>query len=425
MSTTTLRLGLTKPDVNDGYDISAMVDSNADRLDVTIGFLAATSGTRPSSPYNGQSIRETDTGKYYVSNGGAPASASWTQLHAAGADFTSSNGNMAVTGSAAFVTAGTTAAGTFSNSADGTSALGTVVVNPFSVNKRAVDIRLAGDSVSRLRAEFNGNNGMWTFGDGTNADVNLYRGAANILVTDDALHVGGSLGLLGGTGAAIGLANATTAPTGTPSGGGILYAASGAPYWRDSAGTSTPLLAGVYNDASPTGALSETVPRWMVTANGVEPTGTTTGTVEVLCGIWLAAGTKVTNISFLKGGTAAGTPTHWFFEILSNESSPVVRGHTSDQTTTALPASTLLTKALVTPYTATYTGVYYIALYLAATTVGTWNGVAAAVHTDVVGTTTPRIGGRTAAGTLTPGTDGSTARTFSGNAFQPVYGFVS
>ncbi|WP_155373747.1 hypothetical protein [Catellatospora vulcania] len=94
---------------------------------------------------------------------------------------------------------GSIAAGTFATSADGTAALGTVLINPFSTSKRALDIRLATDSVSRLRVDVSAGSGSGTltFGNGSAADTNLYRSAADTLKTDDSFHVGGDLRHLG------------------------------------------------------------------------------------------------------------------------------------------------------------------------------------------------------------------------------------
>lgn len=68
MATTTSRLALTKPASSDPVDISVL-NTNADKIDSAIGATTCTSGTRPSSPYNGQFIFETDTSKTYVYNG--------------------------------------------------------------------------------------------------------------------------------------------------------------------------------------------------------------------------------------------------------------------------------------------------------------------------------------------------------------------
>lgn len=82
---------------------------------------------------------------------------------------------------------GTREAGKFVSTADGTASQATLLINPSTTAKRAVDIRLAADSVSRLRIDMSatGNSGTITFGDGTTADVNLYRSAANKLKSDD------------------------------------------------------------------------------------------------------------------------------------------------------------------------------------------------------------------------------------------------
>ena len=72
MATTTSRLALTKPASSDPVDI-AVLNTNADKIDSAIGATTCTSGTRPSSPYNGQFIFETDTQKTYVYNGAGTA----------------------------------------------------------------------------------------------------------------------------------------------------------------------------------------------------------------------------------------------------------------------------------------------------------------------------------------------------------------
>lgn len=92
---------------------------------------------------------------------------------------------------------GTREAAKFVATADGTASLGTVVVNPFSTSKRALDIRLAADSVSRLRVDFSAStsSGTLIFGDGTTADTNLYRGAADLLKTDDKFVTVAGLGV--------------------------------------------------------------------------------------------------------------------------------------------------------------------------------------------------------------------------------------
>ena len=87
---------------------------------------------------------------------------------------------------------GSIAAGTFTASADGTATQAVLAVFASTTAKRAVDIRVTGDAVSRLRIDTSAGtgSGTLTFGNGTLADTNLYRGAADLLATDDSVTVG-------------------------------------------------------------------------------------------------------------------------------------------------------------------------------------------------------------------------------------------
>ena len=60
MATSTTRLALTKPDTTDLVDI-AVLNTNFNKIDAAAGAFVCTSTTRPSTPYNGQIIYETDT----------------------------------------------------------------------------------------------------------------------------------------------------------------------------------------------------------------------------------------------------------------------------------------------------------------------------------------------------------------------------
>jgi hypothetical protein len=68
MSTNTTRLGLIKPDFVDVVDISDL-NTNADDIDAAVGAAVVTSTTRPSAPWTGQIIHETDTDKTLVWDG--------------------------------------------------------------------------------------------------------------------------------------------------------------------------------------------------------------------------------------------------------------------------------------------------------------------------------------------------------------------
>ncbi|MFI5687925.1 hypothetical protein [Streptomyces sp. NPDC051636] len=104
--------------------------------------------------------------------------------------------------------------------------------------------RVTGDTVTRL-AVTAGGVFSWGPGGSTARDVNLYRMSAAVVGTDNSFQVGANLRInttsVGGGTGVIGLANAGTAPTVNPTGGGVLYASGGALFWRGSSGTVTQL----------------------------------------------------------------------------------------------------------------------------------------------------------------------------------------
>lgn len=132
--TPTTRLGLYKSASDGSEDVNYTTDigQNLDKLDTAVGFQIVTSSTRPSSPYPGKPIAESDTSyRTYFSNGTAPASASWLEIP--------------------------NSSGTFGST-----------------------LKLASSA-------------QLTIG----ADVNLFRNAANVLRTNDALIVDGALTVAG------------------------------------------------------------------------------------------------------------------------------------------------------------------------------------------------------------------------------------
>jgi hypothetical protein len=90
--------------------------------------------------------------------------------------------------------------------------------------------------------------------------------------------------------------------------------------------------------------------------------------------VYLEAGDVVTNLTFVSGTTAAGTPTNWWFALYSSAATPALLGQTADQTSTAWGANTAKTVALTSPYTVPSTGIYYAAIMVKATTVPTLAG---------------------------------------------------
>ena len=80
-STTRLALYKSKSDGSELVSYTQDIGQNLDKLDAAAGFQIVTSSTRPSTPYSGKPIAESDTSyRTYFSNGTAPASASWVEI---------------------------------------------------------------------------------------------------------------------------------------------------------------------------------------------------------------------------------------------------------------------------------------------------------------------------------------------------------
>lgn len=175
MGTTTTRLGLYKPltDGSELVNVSQDIDAAYDKLDLAVGFQSCTSSTRPSTPYSGKPIYETDTTRTYFSNGSAPASGSWVELPNA-----NNNVLLAATKQVNIGASGSTASFAALNALAGTDLLSG---------------RVTGDTQSRYIVDTDGTTN-WGAGGASAVDTNLYRSAANTLKTDDALVVA-----LGGT----------------------------------------------------------------------------------------------------------------------------------------------------------------------------------------------------------------------------------
>lgn len=179
----TTRLGLYKSASDGSEDVNYTQDigQNLDKLDAAVGFQAVTSSTRPSSPYSGKPITETDTAyRTYFSNGTAPASASWVQIPNSSSTF---NADLDLTSGKQINVGGS--GSTAAYAALLSSATGDYILSS----------RVGADSVSRLALRADG---RIELGSGsTSADTNLYRGAADTLQTDDSLIVGGNLTVTG------------------------------------------------------------------------------------------------------------------------------------------------------------------------------------------------------------------------------------
>jgi len=94
--------------------------------------------------------------------------------------------------------------------------------------------------------------------------------------------------------------------------------------------------------------------------------------------IYLAQGDLITNLSFISGATAAGTPTNWWFALYDTQATPALIAQTADQTSTAWAANTVKTLALSTAYRVVKSGVHWAAVMVTATTVPTLVGAVGA-----------------------------------------------
>lgn len=129
-------------------------------------------------------------------------------------------------------------------------------------------------------------------------------------------------------------------------------------------------LIGALDNYSLSGFLAESIDRSLCTeTNNAAPTAS--GTLYMQ-GIWLTAGQTVSNISWHSATTAASVPTHWMFGLYS--AARALLATSNDQTSTAWAANTLKTLAMTTPYLVPTTGLYYIGMFMAATTVITSKG---------------------------------------------------
>jgi hypothetical protein len=79
MSTTTTRLALVKPITSEDVDVT-ILNANSDKIDTVAGMVYASSSTRPSTPFQGQPVYESDTGNTLVHNGSSPASGGWEYI---------------------------------------------------------------------------------------------------------------------------------------------------------------------------------------------------------------------------------------------------------------------------------------------------------------------------------------------------------
>ena len=159
-------------------------------------------------------------------------------------------------------------------------------------------------------------------------------------------------------------------------------------------------------------------------------TSTPTSGTLYLVPIWLPKGHVVSNIGFVSGGTAASSPTNYWFTL--HDRSRVAVARTADQTTTAWAANTIKSLAIAqttagaaSSYTTTYAGLHYLGVMIKATTV--CNLVSEGSVADVLASVSPGFGG-TDTGLSTPPTvtaGAFTAGSFGAGSGVLLHGYVT
>lgn len=174
MSSTTSRAAFYKPAGGEDINVTTDLNNNLDKIDTNLNFrvVASSAAKNAISPYwAGLNVRETDTGRTFVSNGTAPISASWSQIPNSGSTF---DADLDLTAGKQ-VNIGLTA------STARYAALSSTVSTDF------LGSRITADTVDRF--VMNADGAMYWGPGNASQDTKLYRSAANTLTTDDSLTV--------------------------------------------------------------------------------------------------------------------------------------------------------------------------------------------------------------------------------------------
>lgn len=129
------------------------------------------------------------------------------------------------------------------------------------------------------------------------------------------------------------------------------------------------------------GTVAETIRREQ--CEEVNTAALTSGTLH-LAAVYLKRGQVVTNLSFFSATTASATPTNGIFALYDGLRNLLAQ--TANFTTEAWAANSIKTKALTSAYTVPTTGLYYIGIMIAATTVPTLKGGTARTGGQLAGT---------------------------------------
>lgn len=192
------------------------------------------------------------------------------------------------------------------------------------------------------------------------------------------LAVGTTTGSFGGGSGVVNVANATTVPTAAPTGGGVLYANAGLPYWVDTTGRT-------YNMGMPSIVLPEdhNLIGWSfdpaLISGGSAPTN---GVVQLVKVILRVTRTVNNIICYLHTPAASGLTANENFAGLYTASGTLLSA-TADQSTNWTGTQVTKTMALTTPQSNLVAGIYYVALLANGTTAPTF-GRASNVASNVI-----------------------------------------
>jgi hypothetical protein len=238
---------------------------------------------------------------------------------------------------------------------------GTIAYTGTAVTNLAGESQITGDTQQRYTQRLDGQM-AWGTGAAT-SDTNLRRSGVGVLATDNNLaavlgvQVGAATTAFGGGVGVIGIANAATAPTSNPSGGGVLYSSSGAPTWRDPNGNVWSLQPPNRNYPSDQNLIGWTYEPQL--ANG--SASALTAGVMLLSRVLLKTAATITNI-IVNITTAAVGNTNTYVALF--DFTGTQRGVSADQSTSFQSTGTK-TVALTTPYAAAQ-GSYWVALLVGA-----------------------------------------------------------
>lgn len=162
--------------------------------------------------------------------------------------------------------------------------------------------------------------------------------------------------------------------------------------WKNTSNNIAPLL---NNRKVLTGALYETVDRDL--CDEVNTAALSSGRLS-LQAIYLPAGTTINSISFWSATTALATGTNQLFGLY-DQNLNLLRSSVND-TSIAWAANSRKTLSLTSAFTTTYSGLYYLGIMVAATTVPTLKGNTAKTGGQL-NAGTPSMGGTSTTGLTT------------------------